>query len=50
MGLSWPTGSDKWVVTGEILGAKVTVMIVEEPNWLVVPSFADLGAFEELGK
>ena len=32
------------------LGAKVTVIIVEEPNWLAVPSFAEHGAFEELGK
>ena len=32
------------------VGAKVTVIIVEEPNWLAVPSFAEHGAFEELGK
>jgi nucleotide-binding universal stress UspA family protein len=32
------------------LGAKVTVIIVQEPNWLAVPSFAEHGAFEELGK
>ena len=32
------------------LGAKVTVIIVEEPHWLAVPSFAEHGAFEEVGK
>jgi nucleotide-binding universal stress UspA family protein len=32
------------------LGAKVTVIIVEEPNWLGVSSFAEHGAFEELGR
>ena len=35
----------------ESLGAKVTVIIVEEPfNWLSVSAFAQHGAFEELAK
>ena len=32
------------------VGAKVTVIIVEEPFWLGVPSLAEYGALEELGK
>ena len=32
------------------IGAKVTVIIVEEPNWLGASSFAEHGALEELGK
>ena len=32
------------------VGAKVTVIIVEEPNWLGAPSFAEHGAIKELGK
>ena len=32
------------------VGAKVTVIIVQEPNWLAVPSFAEHGAFKELDK
>ena len=30
------------------VGAKVTVIIVEEPNWFGVSSFAEHGALEEL--
>ena len=32
------------------VGAKVTVIIVEEPIWLGAPSLAEYGALEELGK
>jgi nucleotide-binding universal stress UspA family protein len=32
------------------LGAKVTVIIVEESNWLAVSSLAEHGALEELDK